>query len=235
MDTPTDERTPCTGRRERRREETGQRLLDEAVRLFANYGFANTTVEAITDAADVGKGTFFNYFPSKEHLLVELARRQVEKIAAAATRINPRQPVLAQIRAVTHELAAGWLHSKRLIRTMLGTSLTHETLTPQFQVMLPRGREYMLLLVQEGQRRGEIRTDLPATDVARMLQQFMLGTQVVWSMHPDPDLDRWLDQALDAFFDGVAARRTPPAQRRAKAAPRAHAKPRARPARKTRR
>lgn len=229
MDTPTEERSPSAGRRERRREETSLRLLDEAVRLFANYGFANTTVETITEAADVGKGTFFNYFPSKEHLLVALARRQVDKIAAAANRINPRQPVREQIRAVSHELAAGWLHSKRLIRTLLGTSLTNETLTPQFQALLPRGREYMLLLIQEGQRRGEIRTDLPATDVARMLQQTMLGTQVVWSMHPDPDLDGWLDQALDTFFEGVAARRAAPARRKPRATPRA------RPARKTRR
>lgn len=196
------------GRRERRREETSQRLLDEAARLFANYGYPNTTVEAITDAADVGKGTFFNYFPSKEHVLVALAQRQVGTIAAAASRMDAKQPVREQMRAVVHRLAAGWLHSKRLIRTMLGTALTNETLTPQLQTLLPRGRGHMLLLVQEGQRRGEIRADVPAADIARMFQQFMFGTQVIWSLHPDPDLDGWLDQALDAFFDGIAARAT---------------------------
>lgn len=206
MQTQDPEITIAPGRRERRREETSQRLLDEAVRLFANYGFPNTTVEAITDAADVGKGTFFNYFPSKEHVLVALAQRQVGKIADAASHIDAQQPVRDQMRAVVHRLAAGWLHSKRLIRTMLGTALTNETLTPQLQAMLPRGRGHMLLLVQEGQRRGEIRADLPAADIARMFQQFMLGSQVVWSLHPDPDLDGWLDQALDTFFDGIAPR-----------------------------
>ena len=194
------------GRRERRREETSQRLLDAAARLFANYGLPNTTVEAITDAADVGKGTFFNYFPSKEHVLVALAQRQVGKIAAAASHIDARQPIREQIRRVVHQLAAGWLHSKRLIRTLLGTALTNEALTPQLQAILPQGRGHMLLLVQEGQRRGEIRTDIPAPEIARMFQQFMFGTQIVWSLHPDPDLDGWLDQALDTIFDGVAAR-----------------------------
>ncbi len=192
------------GRRLRRREETGQRLLDTAVRLFASNGFPNTTVEAITEAADVGKGTFFNYFPSKEHVLIALAQRQVGKIAAAANRINPKLPVREQIRAVIHQIAAGWLHSKRLIRSLLGTALGNETLTPHLEAMLPKGRGHMLLLVQEGQRRGELRADLPAPEITRMLQQFMFGTQVVWSLHPDPDLDRWLDQALDIFWQGVA-------------------------------
>jgi AcrR family transcriptional regulator len=194
-----------SGRRERRREETSQRLLDAAVRLFARDGIAGTTVEDITEAADVGKGTFFNYFPSKEHVLIALAQRQVGKIAAAASHIDPELSIREQIRSVVRQLAAGWLHSKRLIRSLLGTALTNDRLTPQLETLLPRGRGHMLLLVREGQRRGEIRADLPAPEITRMLQQFMFGTQVIWSLHPDPDLDAWLDQALDTFFTGVAA------------------------------
>ncbi|OGT81321.1 MAG: hypothetical protein A3H91_04825 [Gammaproteobacteria bacterium RIFCSPLOWO2_02_FULL_61_13] len=204
MRTRTQSSTPPVDRRARRREETGQRLLDTAVRLFASRGFPNTTVEAITRAADVGKGTFFNYFPSKEHVLIALAQRQVGKIAAAAGHINPKLPIREQIRTVVHQLAAGWLHSKRLIRSLLGTALGNESLTRHFEAILPKGRGHMLLLVQEGQRRGELRADLPAPEIARMLQQFMFGTHVVWSLHPDPDLDRWLDQALDIFWQGVA-------------------------------
>ena len=195
-----------TDRRTRRREETGQRLLESAVRLFAAQGFPATTVEAITEAADVGKGTFFNYFPSKEHVLIALAQQQVGKIAAAASHIDPKQPIREQIRRVVHQLAAGWLHSKRLIRTLLGAALTNETLAPQFETLLPQGRGHMLLLMQSGQQRGELRADVPAADMARMLQQFMLGTHVVWSLHPGPELDAWLDQALDTFWRGVEAR-----------------------------
>src|SRR4051812_36615342 len=60
------------GRRQRRREETAQKILTAAVRLFEKQGYSSTTVEQITEAADVGKGTFFNYFPSKEHVLLAL-------------------------------------------------------------------------------------------------------------------------------------------------------------------
>jgi len=57
------------GRRERRHAETRQRLMRCALRLFADRGFADTSIEDITEAADVGKGTFFNYFQSRNRIL----------------------------------------------------------------------------------------------------------------------------------------------------------------------
>src|SRR6202789_2741620 len=74
---------PRAGRRERNRTETRDRLYRAALALFAEKGFAETTVEDITEAADVGKGTFFNYFPSKEHLLVAFSDMQIGKLQAA--------------------------------------------------------------------------------------------------------------------------------------------------------
>src|SRR6201984_838922 len=67
-------------RRQRRSAETRERLFRAALRLFAEKGFAETTVEDITNAADVGKGTFFNYFPSKEHILIDFSDMQLGKL-----------------------------------------------------------------------------------------------------------------------------------------------------------
>ncbi len=55
---------PALGRRQRRAAETRVRLFRCALQLFAERGFPNVTVEDITEAADVGKGTFLNYFES---------------------------------------------------------------------------------------------------------------------------------------------------------------------------
>src|SRR5579864_8696132 len=71
------------GRRERRRVETREKLFRVAMRLFAERGFFETTTEDITDAADVGQGTFFNYFPTKQHVLTVLSEKQLEKVRAA--------------------------------------------------------------------------------------------------------------------------------------------------------
>src|ERR1700758_5293911 len=79
----TNLRQPPSSRRERRSMEVRERLFRAALALFARKGFAATTVEDITNAADVGKGTFFNYFPSKEHLLVAFSDMQISKLQDA--------------------------------------------------------------------------------------------------------------------------------------------------------
>src|SRR5487761_2258419 len=73
----TDERTPRTGggapgRNERRKARTRASLLDAARTLFARQGFEHTAIADITDTADLGVGSFYNHFDSKEDLLAAL-------------------------------------------------------------------------------------------------------------------------------------------------------------------
>src|SRR5579862_9724680 len=74
------------GRRERRRLETRERIYRAALELFAERGFMETTVEDITEAADVGKGTFFNYFPTKEHVLATYGAERLANVERALER-----------------------------------------------------------------------------------------------------------------------------------------------------
>src|SRR5436190_4626768 len=69
----------------RRRED----ILDAAVLLFARYGFANTDMQELADAAGVGKGTLYRYCPSKERLFLAATdrimlrmRREVDRAVA---------------------------------------------------------------------------------------------------------------------------------------------------------
>ncbi|MGA1803319.1 TetR family transcriptional regulator [Rhizobium sp. HT1-10] len=57
------------GRRELKRRQTRGRIEDAAMALFLDRGFDQTTIEEITEAADVSKRSFFDYFPSKEDVV----------------------------------------------------------------------------------------------------------------------------------------------------------------------
>src|SRR5271165_2641776 len=74
---------PIPSRRGRRSAELRERLFRAALDQFSKKGFLETTVEDITNAADVGKGTFFNYFPSKDHILLAFGELQLGKLQLA--------------------------------------------------------------------------------------------------------------------------------------------------------
>jgi AcrR family transcriptional regulator len=88
-------------RRERKKLETRTALEQAALRLFAEKGYEQTTVEEIAEAADVAVRTFFRYFSSKQHVLFgDVAHDRVARLRhELATR--PRgEPILESVRAV---------------------------------------------------------------------------------------------------------------------------------------
>ncbi|WP_068395887.1 TetR/AcrR family transcriptional regulator [Kribbia dieselivorans] len=72
--------TPKVGRTDRRRALNRQRLLDAAVSLVAEVGADALTVSAVTERADLGAGTFYNHFASREELITEVVRTTVETL-----------------------------------------------------------------------------------------------------------------------------------------------------------
>lgn len=73
------------GIRERKRISTRARILESACDLFAARGIDAVTVDEIAVAADVGKGTVYNYFSAKEDIvvafLIEMDRKALDSIA----------------------------------------------------------------------------------------------------------------------------------------------------------
>jgi AcrR family transcriptional regulator len=65
-------------RRDRKKENTRNGLLDAALKLFEKKGIYTTRVEDITEHADVAKGVFYNYFDSKFSLVAELLTDAVQ-------------------------------------------------------------------------------------------------------------------------------------------------------------
>ncbi len=192
------------GRRERRRRETHARIFDAAMRLFAERGFANTPVEDITEAADVAKGTFFNYFPSKEAILEALAERQLGVVKAAEERAQNAASIRPIVLDMIHGLAERPSRSQLLLRSLMGVALTHNSLSNFLGRVLEGGRTHVAAIMQRGQELGELRKDLEAVELARIMQHAIFGTQMIWALGKPTDLERWLDLTFEIFWRGIA-------------------------------
>jgi AcrR family transcriptional regulator len=193
------------GRRERRAAETRLSLFRCALRLFAERGFPNVTVEDITEAADVGKGTFFNYFVSKDHVLGVMAEIQLGKVREAVTLAESGEQT---IQSVLHRLflrvAEEPGRSPDLARALITSFLASEGVRHLIERNMSEGRKMVAQIVAAGQKRGEIDSRLKKEKVALQLQQAFLGTLLLWSLRGEPALESWIEESFQHFWRAIA-------------------------------
>jgi len=67
-----------TGLREKKKSERKDRIFSAAVELFNEKGFSKTSMQDIADKADLAVGTLYNYFPSKNDLLLDIMQEKME-------------------------------------------------------------------------------------------------------------------------------------------------------------
>jgi AcrR family transcriptional regulator len=193
------------GRRERRAAETRLRLFRCALQLFAERGLPNVTVEDITEAADVGKGTFFNYFASKEGVLAVMAEIQLGKVREAREQAaTGKRSVHAVLRRLFQRVAEEPGRSPDLARAFLSSFLASQQIRQQTGRSMSEGRRMVGEIVSIGQKRGEIEAKLKKEQVALLIQQCFLGTLLLWSLHGEPSLQTSVDTTFQYFWRAIA-------------------------------
>src|SRR5580658_7248552 len=151
---------PPLGRRERHKTDVRNRLLRAAFELFATRGFQATTVEDITQAADVAKGTFFNYFSSKELLLTQMGEHRLDILRAALAEAQlHRKPARELLYSLLLALVDEPRQSRGMARCMLLGPLSAEPIVSVAGTTIARGRQILRDIIALGQQRGEIRRD----------------------------------------------------------------------------
>jgi AcrR family transcriptional regulator len=201
---------PGTSRRTRRSAELRERLFRAALTLFGKKGYAETTVEDITETADVGKGTFFNYFPSKEHVLMAFAEMQLQKLETIVRGAQQSNlPMRDVLRALVLRLTEEPIRNPAIVRALLQANLSSVPVRGAMLRIHERNRALLARLIRHGQERGEIRTDLPPEEIAQVWRQTIFGTLLFWSLVGDTSLIQRIEQSINVLWGGIAFRASP--------------------------
>jgi AcrR family transcriptional regulator len=196
---------PGTDRRERRAAETRLKLFRCALHLFAERGFSSVTVEEITEAADVGKGTFFNYFESKEHVLGVMAEVQLGKVIEAISAAGQgKQTIHSVLHRLVRRLVEELGRSPSLARAFISSFLASESVRTVIARNMLEGRRMIAEVVAAGQERGEIDPRLKKEKVAMQLLQVCMGTVLLWSLDGAPALKSRIEASFQHFWRAVA-------------------------------
>jgi TetR/AcrR family fatty acid metabolism transcriptional regulator len=201
-------------RHQRRVANRRNQILDAAATLFAERGFHRATTRDIAEAADVSEGTLYNYFESKDALLLAIMARLSE-----AQQIQDRL-VMGLPQDARDFLISVVRNSRDFIQqnnAMLQSVLSEILVDPGL-----RRRYYEELLLPDMQRieshvrqridQGEI-AGLDAEAMTRILTGLMLGLYVLQVLGDPLVTEQWerLSECIvSALFDGVAPQAEPP-------------------------
>lgn len=194
------------GRRKRKAAETRLRLFRCALHLVAERGLPNVTVEDITEAADVGKGTFFNYFESKDQVLGVMAEihlgqvRRALELASAKTR-----SIQSVVRDLFERIAEELGRTHELARAFISSFLASKGVRQRLDHNMSEGRRMVTQIVEIGQKRGEIDPKLEKDEAVLLLQQAFMGTLLLWTLRGAPNLQSVIRRSFQHVWRSIAA------------------------------
>ncbi|MGH4032096.1 TetR/AcrR family transcriptional regulator [Actinomycetota bacterium Odt1-20B] len=95
---------PTTGRRERKKAATRQKIADTALRLFLERGYEAVGIRDVAAEADVAVTTLFSHFASKEALVFEQDDNFEQRLTQAVTDRAPDEPLIPALRREIHAM-----------------------------------------------------------------------------------------------------------------------------------
>ena len=195
----------ASGWRQKQAEALRGLIYETALGLFRERGYESTSVDRITAAAGVAKGTFFNYFPSKDHVLAmwyQDVTLSILKRCRAAKFRSAEEAVVAIAGALTEEaMREPGLYAAKTRNWSPAVSSEEQSLDAALL-------DYLVEGIEAGKDRGELDGTLDADFFAGLILSVMTGTAKSWVVSGCAySLKEVMVARIEFLFDGVRVRR----------------------------
>jgi AcrR family transcriptional regulator len=198
-------------RRQRRKDARPQEIVEAAMRLWAEKGYAATRLDDVAAEAGVAKGTIYLYFASKEALFEAALRQTLVATMESAGGLtegfggNTRELLAMFFGLVHRQLEASG--AVVLIKVLIGEGHRFPALvTLHREIALSRGTQTLMRILQRGVERGELRSDAARTDPRIIMGPIM--TAALWSLvYKDatfPPIQSLIEQHVEIIAKGLA-------------------------------
>jgi AcrR family transcriptional regulator len=188
-------------------EETRERLLDAAARVFELKGYEGATIAQIAREAGVTSGAIYAHYASKAELLADALRAHSERATAAVLPPDGRANVADLLFALGRRLGTREHEATALLVEALLTSRRDAELAQVLAAALGDRERDMASLIADGQTAGELVDDVSPEAAARFALMLSLGSMLVRSLDlPEVDSAEWttfMRRLVDAYADGV--------------------------------
>ncbi|MDQ1300454.1 MAG: hypothetical protein QG637_372 [Chloroflexota bacterium] len=194
---------PIASKREQGKLERKERLYEAALTLFRVQGYEATTVDQITRQAGLAKGTFFNYFPTKDAVLRYMGTREVGRLGVATLGLSGTNSSVGKLKRLMNALAASLERDHELVSLIFRKGVTVADLMAGdaggFSL-----QPTVALLIRQAQRQREINPNLDSDTLAAALDALYLQQLIRWceSDNQYPLADRFTG-IVDLLLTGI--------------------------------
>jgi len=189
-----------SGLRERKKQKTRESIQRTALRLFVKQGYEETTIEQIAAAAEISPSTFFNYFPTKEDVVLFDA---YDPVAIRMFLERPKdEPLNVVVRRVLGELAEVFQRDEDLILARGRLFLE----VPELRARLWEETERTLVIINQilAERTGRRPDDFELRVTARLVTAAIMEATLEWlRSNGRHDLVELSNRALDVVDSGA--------------------------------
>ena len=210
MTVVTKERPPL---RLRKKKATRARIIQTAIQIFGKRGLAAPTVEEIAAAAEVGKGTIYNYFATKEEIvvafMVQLEERVQAKTAGFSRARGSAERILADF--IRFQLRRKEPY-RDFVRVFMAQIFTRGSeLRPYFVAMQESINPPLVQLFRSLMARRLIRPDINLASLIEIFKLLHMGIVTIWINDEPPYAGTMLllDEEMRLFCHGLAERTNP--------------------------
>jgi AcrR family transcriptional regulator len=219
---------PAYDLRERKRTKTRLMIQAEALRLFAEKGYENTSVEDIAFAAAISPRTFFRYFATKEDVVIwdeydPISPTSTRRLADLVEARPENEPLAETVRALILE-AVGASYRRDSEGLLVRTRLVNSVPALRGRMLAHQGSGGEMLAEQLAQKRGLPRDDFAARVIAAAFGAAVITATDAWQRDGGAsDLVELVERAIDALAEAAGELEPHASRPRRRAARRASA------------
>jgi AcrR family transcriptional regulator len=184
--------TKMTSLRRRQHAATAEAMLDAAERAMVRSGYEQATMQQIAAETGCSPGTFYLYFKNKQVLLDAIVRRHMTAMLQAARQaMAPAKDPLEKVRQTLSAALRYWQPREAVMRLVFTAwPMRHQAIQDRFIEMgwkeYAEFRQETQGYIQDAQKQGLVRRDLPADTLMEFLDTVSFGLVEAFSFSPRP-------------------------------------------------
>ncbi|WP_088102830.1 TetR/AcrR family transcriptional regulator [Halalkalibacter urbisdiaboli] len=188
--------------REKRKKELKKQIFLKSIELFKEYGYDNVTVEKIASSCGIAKGTFFNYFPKKEHVLLYLGNSQNDFLQENIQKYQNekiKQKLLLNFKA----LLSVYLENSDLLKLTLSETIRSALKDESKNIIL--FKHTLSEMIEEAITNKTLSTRHDSITIASVLVGIYFNTLISWSISEDGsnDIVTIFENQFEVIWEGI--------------------------------